>query len=102
MFIAMNRFQIVPGSEPAFEEVWRARDSRLADVPGFVEFRLLRGASNDEATLYASHTTWRDRDAFEAWTRSDNFREAHANAGDSKGLYLGRPQFEGFDTVLEG
>ena len=45
MFIAMNRFQIVPGSEPAFEEVWRARDSRLADVPGFVEFRIRPGAT---------------------------------------------------------
>lgn len=29
MFVAMNRFRVVPGSEDAFEEVWRSRKSRL-------------------------------------------------------------------------
>jgi len=99
MFIAMNRFRIQPGSESAFEQVWKSRDSRLQDVPGFVEFRLLKGPSDDECTLYASHTIWQTRADFEAWTKSDHFRQAHANAGDNKGLYLGHPQFEGFDVV---
>lgn len=36
----------------------------------------------------------------EAWTRSEAFRAAHAGAGQSKGLYLGPPQFEGFEAVL--
>jgi heme-degrading monooxygenase HmoA len=44
---------------------------------------------------------WRDRAAFEAWTRSPHFRKAHAAAGDSKPLYLGPPQFEGFESVVE-
>ena len=101
MFIAMNRFQIVKGSEDAFVEVWRNRDSLLKDVDGFVEFRLLRGPDADDHTLFASHTIWRDRAAFAAWTISDHFRRAHANAGDNSGLYLGHPQFEGFDAVLE-
>ena len=101
MFIAMNRFQIVKGSEDAFVEVWRNRDSQLKDVDGFVEFRLLRGPDADDHTLFASHTIWRDRAAFEAWTKSDHFRRAHANAGDNSALYLGHPQFEGFEAVLE-
>jgi hypothetical protein len=29
-------------SEEAFEKVWLSRDSHLANVPGFVEFRLLK------------------------------------------------------------
>ena len=41
MFIAMNRFKVVPGSQTDFEEVWRARDTHLRDVPGFVTFHLL-------------------------------------------------------------
>lgn len=53
MFIAMNRFRIVNGHEDEFEEVWRSRDSHLKDVPGFVEFRLLKGPETDEITLYA-------------------------------------------------
>ena len=30
-------------------------------------------------TPYVVLTTWRDRDAFEAWVGSDDFREAHSN-----------------------
>lgn len=101
MFIAMNRFKVMQGSEADFEEVWRTRDSQLGEVPGFVEFRLLKGPAEDDITLYASHTIWKDRAAFEAWTKSDHFRKAHANAGNNKKLYAGHPQFEGFESVLE-
>jgi len=40
MFIAMNRFRVVKGSEEAFENVWLSRDSHLDAVPGFLEFHL--------------------------------------------------------------
>ncbi len=100
MYIAMNRFKVSPGHEDAFEEVWRSRDSRLAEVPGFVEFRLLKGAASEDHTLFASHTIWASEQDFENWTKSDHFRQAHRNAGDNKPLYLGHPQFEGFSVVL--
>lgn len=101
MFVAMNRFQIVPGAEEAFEEMWRARDSRLREVDGFSAFKLLRGPSAEDHTLYVSHSIWRDRAAFEAWTKSEQFRHAHAGAGGGKPMYLGHPRFEGFDSILE-
>jgi heme-degrading monooxygenase HmoA len=100
MFIAMNRFRIAVGREAEFIEVWRQRDSRLADVPGFQRFNLLQGRSDEQATIFVSHSTWESAEAFEAWTRSESFRAAHANAGQQKGLYLGPPQFEGFEAVL--
>jgi heme-degrading monooxygenase HmoA len=100
MFIAMNRFKIVPGKEEAFENVWRQRESRLDGVAGFTSFNLLRGPSSDEHTLFASHTVWQSRAAFEAWTHSDAFKQVHAQAGQNKGLYLGHPNFEGFEVVL--
>ena len=98
MFIAMNRFRVAKGSEDAFEEVWLSRDTHLDKVPGFVEFHLLRGPEAEDHTLFASHTVWESRGAFEAWTRSEAFRAAHRNAGDNKPLYLGHPQFEGFEV----
>ena len=70
MFIAMNRFRVVKGSEDAFENVWLSRDSHLHTVPGFVEFHLLKGPEVEDHILYASHTVWESRTAFEAWTRS--------------------------------
>ena len=99
MFIAMNRFQVCPGEEDAFEAIWKTRDSYLEDVPGFVTFHLLRGPSAEDNTLLASHTVWASRADFEAWTKSEAFRKAHADAGANKPLYIGPPRFEGFEVV---
>lgn len=101
-YIAMNRFRVAKGQEDAFETVWRTRDRHLDQVPGFMEFHLLKGPAEDDHTLFASHTIWRSQEDFIAWTKSEHFRAAHKNAGDNKGMYLGHPQFEGFDVVLEG
>ena len=65
MFIAMNRFQIVPGKEKDFEEVWRNRDTHLEYVPGFCEFHLVKGKKEEDYTLYASHTVWESKEAFQ-------------------------------------
>ncbi|WCM86520.1 antibiotic biosynthesis monooxygenase family protein [Acidovorax sp. NCPPB 3576] len=100
MFVAMNRFRIAPGREEAFVEIWRQRDSHLAQVPGFQAFHLLRGDTTPEHTLFASHTVWASRADFEAWTRSDAFRAAHAGAGQKRDLYLGPPQLELFESAL--
>jgi heme-degrading monooxygenase HmoA len=101
MFIAMNRFKVLPGQETAFEAVWLSRETHLGRVPGFVAFHLLRGPKADDYTLYSSHTQWRSRADFEAWTRSEAFRAAHHGAGDNKPLYLGHPMFEGFEVIQE-
>lgn len=102
MYIAMNRFQIKPGHEQTFIEIWQNRDSHLAQVPGFISFNLLQGETNDEFTLMSSHAVWQDKAAFDAWLNSDAFRKAHANAGKSsnKEIYVGPPRFEGFETVI--
>ena len=69
----------------------------LGNMAGFVEFHLLKGPVADDHTLYSSHTIWVDKAAFEAWTRSDEFRRAHARADNKTGesLYLGPSQVRG-------
>jgi heme-degrading monooxygenase HmoA len=101
MFIAMNRFRVLRGAETDFETVWTSRDTHLHGVPGFITFHLLRGPEREDHTLFASHTLWASRDAFEDWTKSEAFRRAHAGAGSNKPLYLGHPEFEGFEVVQE-
>lgn len=99
MFIAMNRFMVIKDSAEDFERVWLGRESQLDEMDGFVEFRLLRGPEAEDYILYASHTIWRSRAQFEAWTRSEQFRKAHGRVPGTKPLYLGHPQFEGFETI---
>lgn len=99
MFIAMNRFKVMLDSGAEFERVWTARDTHLRDVPGFVEFHLLRGPEREDHVLYSSHTLWRSREDFDDWTRSEAFRLAHHSAGQNRPLYLGHPEFEGFEVI---
>ncbi len=101
MFIAMNRFRVAPGAEADFEHMWLTRDVYLRTVPGFESFQLLRGPAGEDHVLYASHTVWATKAAFEDWTRSQSFRDAHRNAGQAttRSLYNGPPQFEGFEVL---
>jgi heme-degrading monooxygenase HmoA len=100
MFVAMNRFKIALGSENEFVSIWKNRETYLDTVPGFKSFNLLRGASTDEYTLFASHSIWDSSAAFSDWTKSEAFRKAHANASGTKDIYLGPPEFEGFESVI--
>jgi heme-degrading monooxygenase HmoA len=101
MFIAMNRFQVNSGHEAEFEERWRARESHLAEVPGFVAFSLLRNPlqNDDKTTEYISHSTWRSREDFDNWTRSENFNRGHAQ-GSVAGVLAGPPVVGLYEVVL--
>ena len=76
MFIAMNRFCVLKGCEGDFEHVWLSRDTHLHKVPGFVEFHLLKGPQADDHTLYAYHTVWESRAAFEKPEAREQARKA--------------------------
>jgi heme-degrading monooxygenase HmoA len=95
MYIAMNKFRIIPGKEQAFEEVWKNRETYLHEVPGFQTFHLLKG----ENGTYISHSQWENRKAFMDWTNSESFRKAHAQGG-SQGLIAGPPEFSGYEVVM--
>src|SRR5258708_35284143 len=100
--MVVNGLQEKEGSEKVFETIWAApRESYLGSMVGFVEFHLLKGPVADDHTLYSTHTTWADKAAFEAWTKSEEFRRAHARAGNDTGpsLYLGHPKFEVFEVI---
>ena len=99
MFVAANRFRVLPDHTKAFEQAWLTRESHLHELPGFVAFHLLKGPAMEDHVLYSSMTLWASRGAFEAWTRSEQFRRAHAGAGSSKPMTLAPPQFEGFDVL---
>lgn len=99
MYLAMNRFIVPLENAEEFEALWLGRDSHLKDMDGFVEFHMLKGPEEDGKRLYASHTIWESEEAFRAWTTSEQFRKAHARAGDTRKLYEGAPQFEGFSAI---
>ena len=100
MFIAMNRFKILIGKEKKFEKIWKERDTFLDNVPGFIDFNLIKGDTNKDFTLYASHSRWKSKKDFMNWTKSEAFRLAHKGAGKHKNIYLDHPNFEGFKVII--
>ena len=100
MFVAMNRFKIAKGKENDFVNVWKNRDSFLENVPGFKNFNLVKGEEKEDHTLFASHSIWNSKEDFINWTKSEAFRKAHQGAGQHGNLYLGHPEFEGFEKVI--
>lgn len=101
MYIAMNRFQVKKDRTEEFEHVWLNRDTNLPEVPGFIEFQMLRGPEHEDYILYSSHTLWNSEADFAAWTKSLAFRKTHqsANTAPADKLTLGHPQFEGFEVI---
>ncbi|CAH0299347.1 antibiotic biosynthesis monooxygenase [Roseomonas sp. CECT 9278] len=104
MFVASNRFRVIPSEAERFEQTWLTRETRLHEVDGFVAFHLLKGPQAEDHVLYASTTFWASKEAFEAWTRSDQFRRAHANAGAvgpsaPRPTMAGPSQFEAFEVL---
>jgi heme-degrading monooxygenase HmoA len=43
---------------------------------------------------------WQSQEDFINWTKSESFRDSHKNAGSHTDLYIGHPNFEGFQVVL--
>ena len=96
----MNRFQIKLGQEEVFEGIWKNRETYLLNVKGFKRFNLIKGKSELDYTLYASHSTWESEEDFINWKKSESFRLAHKNAGKFSEIYIGHPIFEGFKVVI--
>ena len=92
-YIATNRFAVRKGQQAKFEKRWATRKSRLATLPGFQYFHLMRRVTltnnnnvceYDEGTTdetaqenYVSFTIWNKKSDFSAWRSGEAFKEAH-------------------------
>ena len=66
----------------------------------FKEFNLMKGNTEEDYSLYASHSIWESREHFLNWTKSEAFRLAHKNAGQHAEIYIGPPHLETFEQAL--
>ena len=81
--MAMTRFQVTLGQESLFESVWKKRKSYLSKMKGYRGLYLLRGASEEDHTLYISHFIWNSKEDFDVWRRRfyDNYAVERAING---------------------
>jgi heme-degrading monooxygenase HmoA len=78
MIAVANRIQVAPEHAEAFERRFQERAGHVDDSPGFLRNQVLRPTR--EGDPYVVLSLWESREAFDAWTRSDAFRRAHAGA----------------------
>jgi heme-degrading monooxygenase HmoA len=77
-FVVANRIPVRAAYRDAFEERFRQRASEVEKQPGFIRLEVLRPVQDDG--FYVVLTHWENREAFENWVRSDDFKRAHQQA----------------------
>ncbi len=97
MILVANRFHIGEGHEEAFVERFRNSMGNVENRRGFVKFELLTPIKGE---TYVALTYWDSMEDFEAWTESDEFREAHANESP-EGMFTEHPQLEVHDIAFQ-
>ncbi len=101
MFVTMNRFTIAPEHWEDFENRFKQRAGLVDGEPGFIRNAVLRPQQNT-SDQHIVMTLWESRQAFEAWTKSESFRQAHVKAGQTpKAWFSGPTKLEIFDAVTD-
>lgn len=90
----MNRFSVTDGRETDFEEAFKGRARMIDGMPGFISLDVMR-PTGDEG-VFVSMARWDSLEAFEGWTSSDEFKEAHKNR--HPGMFTGHPKLEIFEV----
>ena len=85
MFAVINRIHSPAAGAEHLERAFR-QAGNLEGVPGFVDFHFLKNTREGEPLEFLALTTWRDRAAYEVWTKSESFQRAHSRDAGSSGL----------------
>jgi heme-degrading monooxygenase HmoA len=100
MITTANRIFVNPDYAAQFEENFRNRAGLVDRMPGFVSNQLLRPVNPGDP--YIVLTVWESRAQFEAWVRSDAFREGHARSGSlPKETFSAPSKLELHEIVLD-
>jgi len=83
MYVVTNTLRVPAEHAEHIEKAFSGSGEHMKQTPGCLGFQLLREVKNGEEPVYIAMTTWEDEASFKAWMTSDDFRRAHANAGDS-------------------
>ena len=88
MIAVINRLPVKEGMVDQIVERFANGQGFVQEFPGFVSMEVLRSDDADEVMVI---TRWRDKEAFDSWVHSDEFKMAHGRGGGT-GLLRGHPQ----------
>lgn len=95
MFVQINRLTLAPELGERVEHGFKHSTANLAEVPGFVGFRLLRGQPTAEGqAVYLAESTWDSEESYQAWLKSPSFSQAHAGASGRAPIQSALEQYD--------
>ena len=97
MIAIFNSLPVKEGAADRIVEMFRGSRGDVQGFPGFISMEVLRAEKDDEVLVV---TRWRDREAFDAWVRSDAFAKAHGRGG-SEGLLRAHPRMSSYEVAVE-
>jgi heme oxygenase (staphylobilin-producing) len=83
MYVVTNTLRVPAEHAANVEHGFSHSVDRMKQIPGCLNFTLLKEEGVEGNPVYVAMTHWQDEAAFRAWVASEDFRRAHANAGQS-------------------
>jgi heme oxygenase (mycobilin-producing) len=98
MFVVCNRISINPDHVEAFEARFLSRAGLVDTMPGFVAFQLLRPVKASDS--YMVMVTWETKAHYQAWMKSQEFKDGHSRTGSlPEGTFLGPQTIEQYEVI---
>ncbi len=97
MIAVINRLPVKEGAAEQVVERFATSRGNVQGFPGFVSMEVLRSEGADEVLVI---TRWRDKDAFDSWVHSDEFKKAHGRSDGSE-LLRGHPQMGTYEVAVK-
>jgi heme-degrading monooxygenase HmoA len=97
MIAIINRLPVKEGAAGQVVERFANSRGSVQGFPGFVSMEVLNSEAGDEVLVI---TRWQDRDAFDSWVHSDEFKKAHGRGGGGE-LLRGHPQMGAYEIAVE-
>lgn len=90
----------LPVREGAADEIaarFGGSRGHVRNFPGFVSMEVLKSVDEDEILVI---TRWEDRQSFDSWVQSEEFKKAHGRSGASE-LLTGHPKMTSYEVAVE-
>ncbi|MBA2693328.1 MAG: antibiotic biosynthesis monooxygenase [Rubrobacter sp.] len=88
----------LPVKEGAADEVVNQFAGSRGNVQGFPGFVSMEVLKSEEEVLVV--TRWEDRESFDAWVASEEFKKAHSRGGAGE-LLSGHPKMSSYEVAVE-
>lgn len=97
MIAVINRLPVKEGAADQVVERFANSRGNVQGFPGFFSMEVLSSEAGDEVLVV---TRWQDKDAFNSWVQSEEFKRAHGRGGGGD-LLRGHPQMSTYEVVVE-